>query len=32
MIETWLMNGVLSIEPYDSHTKAKGIKVTGSID
>jgi len=32
MIETWLMNGVLGIEPYDSHTKAKGIKVTGSID
>jgi hypothetical protein len=32
MVETWLMNGVLSIESYDSHTKAKGIKVMGSID
>jgi hypothetical protein len=32
MVETWLMNGVLNVETFDSHTKAKGIRVTGSID
>jgi hypothetical protein len=32
MIETWLMNGVLGIDVYDSDSKMKGIKVVGSID
>jgi hypothetical protein len=32
MVETWLMNGVLNVETFDSHTKAKGIRVTGGID
>jgi len=26
------MNGVLNVETFDSHTKAKGIRVTGGID
>jgi hypothetical protein len=32
MIETWLRSGILSVGLYDSHSKAKGLKVTGSID
>lgn len=31
MIETWLMNDVLSVEVRNSDTKMKGLKVVGSI-
>jgi hypothetical protein len=32
MIETWLMNGVLSVEECSAKTKLKGLRVTGRID
>jgi hypothetical protein len=32
MIETWLMNGVLSVEIRNSDTKLKGLKLVGRID
>lgn len=32
IIQTWLMNDVLSIEIRDAHNKQKGLKVVGSID
>jgi hypothetical protein len=32
MVETWLMNEVLTIEVANSDTKIKGLKVSGSID
>jgi RecA-family ATPase len=31
MIEQWLMNGILTVEMRGSHSKIKGLKVTGSI-
>lgn len=31
MIEVWLQNEVLAYETYDLHTKAKGLRVIGSI-
>jgi hypothetical protein len=31
MIETWLENGVLAIEVYDTDSKLKGLRVIGSI-
>ena len=31
MVETWLMNNVLSVEMRDSHSKLKGLKVVGTI-
>jgi hypothetical protein len=32
MIDTWLMNAVLSVEIYDKHAKLKGLRVIGRID
>lgn len=32
IIQTWLMNDVLSFEICDKHTKQKGLKVVGGID
>jgi hypothetical protein len=31
IIETWLVNNVLSVETYDAHSKLKGLKVIGEI-
>lgn len=32
LVEQWLMNGVVSVEVVDKHTKVRGLKVTGRIN
>ena len=32
LVEEWLMNGIVSVEIADKHTKAKGLKVIGRIN
>lgn len=32
LIEQWLVNGIVTVEMVDRHTKAKGLKVVGTIN
>lgn len=32
LIEQWLMNGIVQVETVSTHSKAKGLKVVGSLD
>ncbi len=32
LVEQWMVNGIVSVEIFDKHTKARGLKVIGTIN